>query len=173
MNNLETIDWFVIRVRFNRASSANQKLLDKQIETYFPMEMQSLPIKGGKIRVKMMPIFSNLVFVKTSFQVISDLCGVHKDWYYLSNTISGLKQAIRIPESQMKQFQDFMDGNYDNIKHKKNKFQRGEKVIVKSGLFKGSEAIYIEEKGKKHKEYILEIANMHITITENNLLEKS
>lgn len=173
MNNIEDIDWFAIKVRFNRALSANQEILDNQIETYFPLEMRGVPTKGGKIRSKMMPVFSNLVFVKTSFKMISAMCGVHKDWFYLSNTIDGQKRAIRIPETQMKQFQDFIAGNYDNIEYKKTKFKKGEKVIVKSGLFKGSEAIYIEEKGKKYKEYILEIANMYITITENNGLEKA
>ena len=172
MNNLEDIDWFAIKIRFNRAPNANQKIIDKQIETYFPLEMRGVPTKGGKIRSKMMPVFSNLVFVKTSFKMISAMCGVHKDWFYLSNTIDGQKRAIRIPEIQMKQLQDFIAGNYDNIEYKKTKFKKGEKVIVKSGLFKGSEAIYIEEKGKKYKEYILEIANMHITITGNNVLEK-
>ena len=172
MNDLELISWFVIKVRFNRASIANQKILDKQIETYFPMEMQSVTIKGGKRRAKMTPIFSNLIFVKTSFRVLSDLCGVNKDWYYLSSIEDGLKKAVRIPESQMKQFQDFIDGNYNEIEHKKTKFKKGEKVIVKSGMFKGCEAIFIEEKDKKYKEYVLQIANMHILITENHVSEK-
>ena len=171
MNDLELVDWFAIRVRFNRASIANEKILGRQIETYFPMERRTVPIKGGKVCSKMMPIFSNLVFVKASFQMVSDLCGVNKDWFYLSTTENGKKRAIRIPEPQMKQFQDFIDGKYDNIECEKAKFKEGEKVIVKSGLFKGSEAIFIEERGAKYKEFVLEIANMYITFTENNILE--
>ncbi len=172
MSDLEEVGWFVIKVRFNRAISAQKQLAECQIETYFPMEMRNIVVKNGKSTLKLMPIFSNLIFVKATLSRIFELCAVHKDWYYLSNVEKGLRRAVKIPESQMKQFIGFIDGNFDGIDYKLQKFKGGKKFIVQSGIFKNSEVIFKEERGKINKQYIVEV-NGHEAFFSQNSFEQN
>lgn len=157
MSYLEEAEWFVIKVRFNRAISAQKQFTKYQIETYFPMEMRNVVVKNGKSTLKLMPVFSNLIFAKATLSRIFELCAVHKDWYYLSNIENGLRRAVKIPESQMKQFIGFIDGNFEGVEYKLQKFKGGKKFIVQSGIFKNSEVIFKEERGKTNKRYIVEV----------------
>ncbi len=170
MNDLEDINWFALRVKFHRVEATAKDRLNKpDIEVYLPMEVRTVPTKCGGECVKQMPITSDLVFVKTSYRRVRDLCAAHKDIYYLSETIDGGKRAIRIPDDQMIQFQEFISGNFDNIDCKITKLKRSEKIVVKSGTFKGSKIIFKEERGKTKKEYIIEINGRNWNFSEKSL----
>ncbi|MFR9611837.1 MAG: transcription termination/antitermination NusG family protein [Rikenellaceae bacterium] len=168
MSDLDNVDWFVLKVRFQRVLIAKERLAKLDIEVYVPMEMRSIPTKGGGECVKLTPIFSNMMFVKTSFRRISEICAAYKDMYYQSETIDGLKRAIRIPEEQMIRFQEFISGNYDNINCKITKLKSGQKIIVKSGVFKGSVIVFKEEKGKITKEYKVEVNGVDWNFSESS-----
>lgn len=172
MSDLDVVDWFAIRVRFNRAGIAAKERFNKpDIEVYLPMEIKSVATKCKGVCVKPVPIFSNLLFVKTSFQRVSEFCTVHKDMYYQSETVNGYKRAIRIPENQMTTFKEFIAENYDNIDCKITKLKSGKKVVIKSGLFKGTMAEFKEEKGKINKKYIIAIDGADYNFSDNSLSE--
>ncbi|MFR9527689.1 MAG: transcription termination/antitermination NusG family protein [Rikenellaceae bacterium] len=171
MNDLDTIDWFVLKVRFQRASMAQKRLHKPDIEVYLPMEVRSVPTKCGGQRVKPMPIFSDMIFLKTSFRRVSEICAAYKDMYYKSEVINGLRRAIRIPEDQMTTFREFIAGNYDNIDCKMTKLKSGQKIVVKSGMFKGSKIVFKEEKGNTKKEYQIEINGIDWSFSEESLSE--
>lgn len=173
MNDFEVIDWFVLRVRFHRAEIAAKERLNKpDIEVYLPMEVRAVPTKCGGECVKQVPIFSDMIFLKTSFRRVSELCAAYKDMYYRSEVIDGAKRAIRIPEDQMTTFIGFISGNYDNIDCKMTKLKSGEKIVVKSGMFKGSKIVFKEEKGKIKKEYKIEINGIDWKFSEDAFAEK-
>ncbi|MFR9651196.1 MAG: transcription termination/antitermination NusG family protein [Rikenellaceae bacterium] len=170
MNDLEDVNWFVLRVRFQRVEKAARERLNKSdIEVYLPMEIRTVPTKCGGECVKQVPIMSDLIFVKTSFHRVHDLCAAYKDMFYQSETIDGGKRAIRIPDNQMAQFKEFISGNYDNIDCKVTKLKRSEKIVVKSGTFKGSKIIFKEERGKTTKEYIIEINGCNWNFSESSI----
>lgn len=169
MNDLELISWFVLKVRFQRAVLAKERLTKPDIEVFLPMEMRPVLTKGKKECIKLMPIFSDLIFVKTTFQNISDICGVYKDMFYQSELIDGSRRAIRIPEDQMTKFINFISGNYEDIDCKRTKLKSGEKIIIKSGVFKGSMIVYKGVKGKENKEYKIEINGIDWKFTEQSL----
>ncbi len=170
MNDLEAINWFALRVKFHRVEMAVKERLNKpDIEVYLPMEVRTVPTKCGGECVKQMPIMSDLVFIKTSFRRVRDLCAAYTDMYYQSETVDGGKRAIRIPDNQMIQFQEFISGNFDNIDCKITKLKRSEKIVVKSGTFKGSKIIFKEERGKTKKEYIIEINGRNWNFSERSL----
>lgn len=166
MNDLEEIGWFVLKVRFQRAVIAKNKLAEHGIEVYLPMELRAVKTKGGGECVKLMPILSDLIFVKTDFQKLRDICAVYKYLYYQSEKTDGVNRAIRIPDNQMSQFQDFISGNYENIDCKITKLKSGQKIVIKSGIFKGCKIIFKQEKGKTTKEYKIEINGIDWNFTE-------
>ena len=112
-----------------------------------------------------------MIFVKTTFRRVSEFCAAHKDMYYRSEVVDGLKRAIRIPEDQMTTFREFIAGNYDNIDCKITKIKSGEKIVGKSGLFKGSKIVFKEEKGKIKKEYKIEINGVDWRFSEDGFSE--
>lgn len=171
MSDLDIIDWFVLKVRFQRALLAKTRLDKLNIEVYLPMEIRSVRTKCGGECVKQMPIFSNLIFVKTSFRCLSEICALYKDMYYQSETINGQKRAIRIPEEQMVPFREFISGNYDNTNCKVTKLKKGEKIVVKYGIFKGSSIVFKEEKGKINKEYTIEINGIDCRFSDSSLCQ--
>ncbi len=171
MSDLENIDWFVLKVRFQRIMIAQKRVAKPDIEVYVPMEMRSVPTKCGGACVKQMPIFSDMMFLKTTFRRVSEICSAYKDMYYHSESINGVRRAIRIPDDQMVAFQQFIAGNYDNIDCKITKLKSGEKIVVKSGMFKGSKIVFKEERGKSKKEYKIEINGVDWNFSEGSLSE--
>ncbi len=171
MSDLETIDWFVLRIRFQRAVLAQKRLEKPDIETYLPMEVRAVATKCGGECVKLMPILSDMLFVKTSFRRVQEICAAYKDMYYKSEVVDGFKRAIRIPEDQMTTFRDFIAGNFDNIDCKITKLKSGEKIVVKSGMFKGSKVVFKEERGKIKKEYKVEINGVDWRFSEEGISE--
>lgn len=169
MSDLDNVDWFVLRVRFQRAVKALERVAKPDIEVYLPMEMRPVSTKCGGECIKQMPIFSDMIFLKTTFRRVSEICAAYKDMYYLSESINGLKRAIRIPEAQMATFQEFISGNYDNIDCKITKLKSGKKIVVKSGVFKGSTIVFKEEKGTVKKGYKIEINGVDWTFSEASL----
>lgn len=169
MKDLEDISWFLLRIRFNRIASAQKDLAWLKIETYLPTEMRDVSIKGKRVCTKLMPILSNYIFVKTSFQLLNEACMSFKYLSYASSIENGQRKAIRIPENQMTLFQEFIEGNYKTSDCKKEKFMSGEKYIIKSGIFKGSEVILLKQDGKVKKTYFLEIDRLNVTMKEDSL----
>ena len=47
MSDLDKIDWFVLRIRFQRAVIAQKRLNKPEIESYLPMEVRAVPTKCG------------------------------------------------------------------------------------------------------------------------------
>lgn len=176
MDDLNTVDWFALRVRFQRAAIAQKRLDKPNIEVYLPMEVRAVATKCGGECVKLMPIFSDMLFVRTTFQRIKDICAAYKDLYYRSEVVDGMKKAIRIPEEQMTTFKEFIAGNFENIDCKMTKIKSGEKIVVKSGMFKGSKVVFKEVRGKIRKEYKVEINGIDWRFSEDgfseNLLSK-
>ncbi len=171
MSDLNRVSWFVIKYRFQRVKRVQKRLQKPDIEIYLPMEMRSVPVKGGKECARMMPIFSNMVLVKTTFQRLSEICGAYKDMFYMPEVIDGFRRAIRIPEDQMTLFREFIDGNYESLDCKVTKLKSGEKIVVKSGVFKGSSITFKEERGQLKKEYIVEVNGRNIFFSESSLTQ--
>ncbi|MFI3285537.1 MAG: hypothetical protein R3Y08_02680 [Rikenellaceae bacterium] len=172
MSDLDKVDWFILRIRFQRATIAQTRLNKPDIEVYLPMELRAIPTKCGGECVKLTPIFSDMIFIKTTFRRVREICAAYKDMYYRSEVIDGFKRAIRIPEEQMSTFKEFISGNYDNIDCKMTQLKSGKKIVVKSGLFKGSKILFKEEKGKIKREYTIEINGIDWNFSENALSEK-
>ena len=173
MNDLEDINWFILKVRFQRVEIAARERFNKpDIEIYLPMEMRAVPTKCGGECVKQVPIIPGHIFVKTSYRRVRDLCTAYKDMYYQSETINGEKRAIRIPDNQMSQFKEFVSGNFDNIDCKITKLKRGDKIVVKSGVFKGSKILFKEERGETTKKYIIEINGRNWKFSDHSLATK-
>lgn len=141
------------------------------LEFYLPKQMRPVKTKGGGERVKLMPIFSNLIFVKSTFQRVSEICGAYKDIYYLSEQIAGQRRALRVPDEQMQPFMEFIDGDYARLDCKTTKLKKGEKLVVKSGLFKGSTILFIAERGAAKKEYSLEINGRNVIFSEESFTQ--
>ena len=167
MDNKNEVNWYVVKIRFNRALKALEDMAKFDIETYLPMEVRDVRIKGNKVISKQMPLFPSMIFVKTDFATLSNVCDLYKYFSYLSNKVDGFRRALKISDRDMTFFQEFVAENYTNIATKKVKFNNGEKVIVTAGVFKGSEAIFIKDKGKKMREYLIQIGGHYVTLMEN------
>lgn len=164
-------EWFVLKVRFNRIIEAQNTLAKHNAECYVPMEMRSVICKGERVKNKMMPVLSNLIFVKSTIEAIKELCGRYKYLYYLSHKVDGLFQAMVIPEKQMEQFRKFIDGDFKGLDHEKIKFTGGEKVIIKSGVFRDSEATFIKVGGKRSRTLWLKMNGVSLSVPSDTALE--
>ncbi len=163
--------WFVLKVRFNRIVEAQNTLAKLNTECYVPMEMRAVVCKGRKVKSKMMPVLSNLIFVKSTLDSIKEICTTHKYLYYLSHKVDNQFQAMVIPNEQMEQFRKFIDGNFKGIDHERIKFTGGEKVKITSGVFRGSEATFIKVSGKLQRTLWLEMNGVSLSLPSDTALE--
>ncbi len=153
--------WYVMKAANNRALSTKREILDpRSIVSFVPMK-QSLELdRRGVKQWRTTPIFSNLVFVKTTQSTLWQLDQAYPHLYAsYDRTLGNIgKQAfITIPTETMEEFIAFVEDNISNLKDvdvADLNLKKGEKVRVTSGAFEGRIATLVSVKGKRSKQIV-------------------
>lgn len=160
MNNLEEIQWHVLQAMHGKAMTAQRLFSQISIETFVPMEKRPITVKGKKVQTKLVPIFLNLIFVKSTLDYIKEIKSQYGYLYYLTHNVNGVKQPIIVPMAEMERFINFVDGNFEHIDYIDTKgldIKKGERVKITSGVFKGKDGTFVKITGKRNKQIVVAI----------------
>ena len=160
MNNSEEVQWHVLHAMHGNAIAAQRLFSQLSIETFVPMEQRSVTVKGKKVIPKLVPIFLNLIFVKSTFARIKEIKSTCTYLYYLTHNVNGKKQQMIVPMVEMEQFVNFVRNNFEHIDYVDTKglyINKGERVKIISGVFKGKEGTFIKIAGKRSKQIVVAI----------------
>ena len=179
MNDLEEIKWHVLYTVHGNAMVAQRLFSQLSIETFVPMEQRPVTVKGKKIIIKLVPILSNLIFVKSTIARIKEIKSTLTYLYYLNTNTGGEKQPMIVPMVEMEKFIQFLEGNFEHIEYIDTKgldIKKGERVKIISGVFKGKEGTFIKIIGKRSKQIVVEIDGLLAvaikTPNPSNIIEK-
>ena len=160
MNNSEQVQWHVLHAMHGNAMVAQRLFSQLSIETFVPMEKRHVIVKGKKVVTKLMPIFLNLIFVKSTLTRIKEIKSTCTYLYYLNYNVNGTQQPMIVPMVEMEQFVNFVGDNFEHVEYIDTKgfdIKKGERVKVISGTFKGQEGTFIKITGKRNKQIVVAI----------------
>lgn len=139
MSETVELQWFVAKTKAKQEKSVQRQIEELGVQTFLPVrtEIRKWSDRMKKVDTILIP---NTIFIRAEKQQAFDLHNVH------GVSISFVKDATRIPPSspliipdgQMSDFQRFVEiaqGQYDV--ERDVLYQKGDKVIVTSGPFKG------------------------------------
>lgn len=158
MNNR---NWYAIKATYGRALQAKDMLSKLSIDSYIPMEANTITIKGKKV-TKIVPVFTNLIFICTEEETIRGLVRDNEYLHYIYDKADGKYTPSVVPVEEMNKFISFVENreieltkvNYEDIN-----FSVGEKVRVTEGSFIGKEAILTKIRGKRSKQVVVTLGN--------------
>jgi len=144
--------WYVVKTKLNSEFYAHKNLLNQNFKTYCPKTY--FISKINKVYKKIIrPLFSGYIFVNfdinnSHWLPINSTYGVNKIICNNSIPISMSSKII----AELKLYED--EKGIINIQDKRN-IEKGDKIIICEGVFKGYEGVFEEDLSGKSKVKIL------------------
>lgn len=135
--------WYAVYTRPRAEKQVYERLLDKGIEAFLPLQKK---IKQWSDRKKLVetPLFTSYVFVNITRSFYDEVLRTHGVVKYI--TFEG--KAATIPASQIDNLRIIVDSDAD-VETTWERRKKGEKVRVNGGPLHGLEGILISEGSKK------------------------
>ncbi|MBQ7774111.1 MAG: UpxY family transcription antiterminator [Bacteroidales bacterium] len=171
-----TAQWFAMRATYKREMIAKDYLLSKGLEVYVPMKTVIKVVRGIKRKLPV-PAINSLIFVHAQKDVLQQVKWGVEYLQYMTRKEDGKNVPIVVPQKQMDQFMQIVQD--DTISKtfftpEEVDLSAGTKVRVHGGPFDGYEGVLAKVKGKRKKQFFLDIPNVVAvsTVIENlHLLE--
>lgn len=162
----EIIYWYPLRITYSREIKVKGHLDEIGVESYIPMHHVEKNVKGELKRL-LVPVVHNLIFVRSCRMVIDDI----KTNSQYANCIRYMinpenKKPITIPEKQMRDFISVSSQYNESIMYLSAKdvlMKKGERVRIKSGIWKGVEGKFVRI--KRGLRVVVEIEGLMVVAT--------
>jgi len=138
-----TTSWYAIYTRPRAEKQVFERLLEKSIDAYLPLQKKMRQWSDRKKLVET-PLFSSYVFVNIDRSSYDEVLKTHGVVKYIS--FEG--KAATIPGSQIDNLRIIVDSNAE-VETEWETRRKGERVRVNGGPLRGLEGILISDGGKK------------------------
>ena len=155
---LETKQWYVLRVSYGRAEKANELLIAKGIETHLPLHTIFKEVNGRRIKQRL-PLLPNFLFAKTTLSVFQSILKSSPDlnfitFYYdhFNKKSNGKNPPLVVPKESMDNFiklTSIDDEHILLIDEVNGAYKQGDYVRIIDGPFKGIEGRVTKITGQK------------------------
>ena len=137
------VHWYAVYTRPRAEKQVYERLLEKGIEAYLPLQKKLRQWSDRKKWVET-PLFSSYVFVKIDRRFYDSVLQTHGVVKYI--TFEG--KAATIPQEQIDNLRIIVDSNAD-VETSWQKYKKGEKVTVNGGALKGLSGELISDGGRR------------------------
>ena len=151
--------WFAMRATYKREFMAQEYLTSKGFEVFLPLKREVREIRGIKRKVTV-PAINSLIFVKAQKEKLQQAKFGVEYLQYLTRKLDGKNIPVVVPAYQMEQFKrvvedDTIDKTY--FAPGEVNLNEGAKVKVHGGPLDGYEGVLVKVKGKRNKQFFLEV----------------
>lgn len=153
----EGMAWFAMSAPFCKELDAKRFLDKRQIESYIPMCYKVLVKNNKKIR-ELVPAIHNLVFVKTTRNIIQETKRCVSFLQYITKTEAGRRIPIIVPDWQMQQFiaiSQTYDEHLVYLTPDEINLKKGTPIRILGGPFDGVEGFFVKIKGCRSKRVVV------------------
>ena len=162
--------WFAMRATYRRELVARDYLISKGMEVFVPMKRVVKVVRGIK-RKMTEPAINSLIFVYAQKEELQAAKFGVKYLQYITRKEEGRNIPIVVPEQQMEQFimvvqDDTVDKTFftpDEVD-----LALGTRVRVHGGVFDGLEGVLAKIKGKRKKQFFI---NLDGLVAVNTIIE--
>lgn len=162
--------WFAMRATYKREITARDYLVSKGIEVFVPMKKVVKVVRGIKRKVTE-PAINSLIFVYAQKEVLQQVKMGVEYLQYLTRKVEGRNVPIVVPQRQMEQFiQVVQDDTVDKTFFAPDEVELalGTRVRVHGGPFDGMEGVLAKIKGKRKKQFFI---NLDGLVAVNTIIE--
>lgn len=174
----EAKHWYVMRCHNRSLNKVRRMFVDKGQEIYVP-ETYVMKVENGKKVKKLQPVFSDIVFVKDSYNELRRLIdreGFPIIFYY-SHTSHIKDDAIWVNDKEMDVFikASYMHDRAPEIRRfGEIDLKKGDRVRVIDGPLESAEGFYVQVKRGQKKQLVFVLENaitVNLSVREEDLLE--
>lgn len=147
-NTTNTINWYALKVFYNRVAKIETLLNGRNIESYTPMQSIEQVVGGRKVR-RRKPAISSLMFMRCTeseaLELQKQLMGEVMVYHN-----RGERQPAAIPDNEMQMFirvTSIDDLGLEYLGEANEEWTTGDKVRVTGGIFQGAEGYIKRIKG--------------------------
>lgn len=157
MASAENLQWFPMRVTYNRELRIKQQLDQIGIDSFIPMRYELVETTDGRKR-KLVPAVHNLIFIHSTQETITDLKMTRREFeplrYIIITSIENQKSEIlRVPDRQMENFMRVASVQDDSVMfldYQDFIGKEGRRVRINEGYFAGVEGVIKRIKKNRH-----------------------
>ena len=141
--------WYVARTRARQEKKIKMRLDDLSIENYLPLRSEDHFYRNGRHKRIDVPLLPNLIFIRIEpnlrFSITTNLSDLFA--HYVVDKFTHASMVI--PDRQMQDFIHVIATQDESIALEDLHLQKGDKVEVIAGVFKGIEGEFMTIKGRK------------------------
>lgn len=143
------LEWFPMRVTYNRELKVKENLEKLNIESFVPMHYEAVGI-GSDRQIKLVPAINNLIFVHALQKELTELKISRRELQplrYMMRPVlgqNGKHEIIRVPDRQMENFMRVASIEDDRVmflKYEDFLSKPGQRVKITTGFFTGVEGV--------------------------------
>ena len=177
MQTEKSLQWFPMRVTYNRELKVKEHLDTIDVESFIPLRYEFVG-KGNDKKRKLVPAIHNLIFIRSTKQQLTYLKQSVKELeplrFIVRTTLDGNSEILRIPDRQMENFRRVASVQDDSVMFLQpgdyiNKV--GRRVLITEGVFAGVEGVIKRFKNNRHVVVQMEgLAAVAITYVPTNYI---
>ena len=159
---IENSKWFLVYTKAREEKRAKKNLENQGFETFLPMVAYEKISQPKSISLE--PMFPRYLF--TTINAERDNWAHIKSTRGVSHLVMFGDKFAEVPNPVVAFLKTRVDDN-DIVKQKitRQKFQKGDKLVIKEGVLKGKEATFLSKTGKERVRILLKLMN-ELIITE-------
>lgn len=156
MQTEQSLQWFPMRVTYNRELKVKEHLDAINVESFIPLRYEIVG-NGNDRKRKLVPAIHNLLFIRSTKQQLTYLKQSVKELeplrFIVRTTLNGNSEILRIPDRQMENFLRVASVQDDSVMFLQpgdyiNKV--GRRVLITEGVFAGVEGVIKRFKNNRH-----------------------
>lgn len=156
MQTEKSLQWFPMRVTYNRELKVKEHLDTIKVENFIPLHYEIVG-KGNDRKRKLVPAVHNLIFIRSTKQQLTNLKQSVKELeplrFIVRTNLDGNSEILRIPDKQMENFMRVASIQDDSVMFLQpgdyiNKI--GRRVLITEGIFAGVEGVIKRFKNNRH-----------------------
>lgn len=163
--------WFAMRATYRRELIARDYLIGRGIEVFVPLKKVVKEIRGIKRKLTV-PAINSLIFVHARKEELQEAKFGVDYLQYLTRKLDGRSIPIIVPDRQMEQFRQVVeDDTIDKTFYAPEELDlaKGTKVRVHGGPMDGIEGVLLKVKGKRARQFTMEVEGIVTLSTEVKL----
>lgn len=174
----KTVQWYVLRVTYQREMIAARRLAELGIEHFVPTRVVRAKLPNGRVSLQRRALVHNYIFVHSDRETINHIKTFELAYLrYVMHTVDSVYQPMVVPESQMRSFM-LVTGTEDErlmlVQEQSVELKAGTRVRVTGGIFAGAEGILTKVAGARERRVVVRIEGLVAVATphiERELLE--
>ncbi len=168
--------WYAMRATYKREFVAQEYLAGKGFEVFIPLRKEVKVIRGIK-RKQTVPAINSLIFVRAQKEMLQQVKFGVEYLQYITRKEGGSNVPVVVPERQMEIFikvvqDDKIDKTF--FTPEEVNLSEGTRVRVHGGALDGNEGVLLKVKGKRKKQFFINIDGLvavSTVISDVELLE--